>query len=173
MLARLGGAAIYQIGILVPDLEQALEAYSRAFSLGPWVRNRYGPGTGRDFMYRGLPAQYGMELALTGDSPQIELIQADGEGGIYNDWIREHGYGLHHVGFRTPSISQTIEQMVSSGYEVLQAGHGYGLDGDGGFAYFATIKDFGVILEGIESPKRRRPPDAVWPPEKRGIPAPG
>lgn len=54
--------------------------------------------------------------------------------------------------------------MVSAGYDLLQSGHGYGLDGDGGFAFFDTIDDFGILLEGIEVPRRRRPPDGVWPP---------
>ena len=44
-----------------------------------------------------------------------------------------------------------------------QTGGGYGLDGDGGYAYFDTVASFGVILELIEVPKRRREPDFVWP----------
>ena len=36
-------------------------------------------------------------------------------------------------------------------------------DGDGGYAYFDTEGDFGVVLEAIEIPARRREPDFVWP----------
>jgi len=79
-------------------------------------------------------------------------------------WIETRGYGLHHVGVRVESIHELIADMVSAGYEILQSGHRYGLDGDGGFAYFDTLDDFGAILEGIEVPRRRRPPDGVWPP---------
>lgn len=53
--------------------------------------------------------------------------------------------------------------MRRAGYDVLQSGRGYGLDGDGGYAYFDTERDFEVIVEAIEVPKRRREPDFVWP----------
>ena len=111
-----------------------------------------------------IRANYSIEIALTGDSPQIELIEVHGESSLYHEWIETRGYGLHHVGVRVESIHDLTVEMVSAGYDLLQSGHGYGLDGDGGFAYFDTIDDFGILLEGIEVPRRRRPPDGVWPP---------
>ena len=53
--------------------------------------------------------------------------------------------------------------MVAAGYDLLQSGYGYGLDGDGGYAYFDTERDFGIIVEALEVPRRRREPDFTWP----------
>ena len=153
----------YQIGILVPDLKAALRRYSDLLGLGPWVRYVYGPGTISDFTYRGRPAEFSIEIALTGQSPQIELIEVRGRPSLYHEWIDVHGYGLHHVGVEVRSARAAMEEMAGAGYEVLQSGHGYGLDGDGGFAYFDTVSELGIIVEAIEIPKRRRPPDGVWP----------
>lgn len=153
----------YQIGILVPDLKAALRRYSDLLGLGPWVRYVYRPETVSDFTYRGRPAEFSIEIALTGQSPQIELIEVRGRPSLYHEWIDAHGYGLHHVGVGVGSARAAIEEMAGAGYEVLQSGHGYGLDGDGGFAYFDTARELGIIVEAIEIPKRRRPPDGVWP----------
>jgi methylmalonyl-CoA/ethylmalonyl-CoA epimerase len=71
--------------------------------------------------------------------------------------------GLHHVGVLVETLDAAIESMRRAGYDVLQSGRGYGLDGDGGYAYFDTERDFEVIVEAIEVPKRRREPDFVWP----------
>ena len=38
---------------------------------------------------------------------------------------------------------------------------GYGLGGDGSFRYFDTAADFGLVLELIAIPTRRRSPDIV------------
>jgi catechol 2,3-dioxygenase-like lactoylglutathione lyase family enzyme len=161
----LRGARVYQLGLLVPDLREALAGYSRFLGLGPWVRYVYGPDTVRDFTYRGRPVGYSIEIALTGRSPQVELIEVRGRPSLYHEWIDTRGYGLHHVGVEVGSLAAAVEEMTAAGYQVLQSGHGYGLDGDGGFAYFDTLDELGVIVEAIEIPERRRPPDAVWPEE--------
>ena len=45
-------------------------------------------------------------------------------------------------------------------------GSGFGLDGDGHYAYLDTEDRLGVTLELIERPKRRHQPEAVYPPKK-------
>jgi hypothetical protein len=42
-------------------------------------------------------------------------------------------------------------------------GSGYGLDGDGHFAYLDTEEIFGITLELMERPKRRRAPRKIFP----------
>jgi methylmalonyl-CoA/ethylmalonyl-CoA epimerase len=54
--------------------------------------------------------------------------------------------------------------MSDAGYPVLQMGTGYGVDGDGGFAYFDTLAATSVVFEAIEVPARRRPPEDIWRP---------
>ena len=47
---------------------------------------------------------------------------------------------------------------------MLQSARGYGLDGDGGFAYLDTIDDVRIIVELLEFPARRREPERTWQP---------
>jgi methylmalonyl-CoA/ethylmalonyl-CoA epimerase len=157
------GLAADQIGILVEDLERGMERFGRLFACGEWHVYTYGPGVLRDASFRGGPGHFAMRLALAGSGPQIELIQPLRGPSLYHEWMDEHGEGLHHVGTRVPDLAAGVREMEQRGFAVLQSGRGYGLDGDGGFAYLDTAAELGVTLELIEVPARRREPDAVVP----------
>jgi methylmalonyl-CoA/ethylmalonyl-CoA epimerase len=47
---------------------------------------------------------------------------------------------------------------------VIQSGRGYGRWGDGGYAYLDTEESLGMILELIEVPRERVPPEREFPP---------
>jgi methylmalonyl-CoA/ethylmalonyl-CoA epimerase len=150
-----------QIGIVVDDLEQAMHRFGRVFACGEWHVYTYGPEVLREAGFRGRPGRFEMRLALAGAGPQIELIQPLRGPSLYHEWMEEHGEGLHHVGMRVPDLLAAIRDMEQRGFEVLQSGTGYGLDGDGGFAYLDTAGELGVTLELIEVPAHRREPDAI------------
>jgi hypothetical protein len=152
---------IGQLGILVHDLEEALPRYTALWrGAGPWLVYTYGPDFLPSFHYRGEPATSAMRIALSAGRPQIELIQPLGGGPSVYDGFEP---GFHHVGVLVESIEDAMATMARAGYEAIQWGAGYGLDGDGGFAYFDTAGDLGIIVEAIEVPKRRREPELVWP----------
>ena len=158
-----GGRPVGQVGIIVRDLEGALERYSSLWGLGPWAGFLYGPGTVPTLTYRGEPGRYSMRIALAGQGPQVELLEPLEGPSIYEEWLESRPEGLHHVGVYVESLEPAIDSMGEAGYELLQSGAGYGLDGDGGYAYFDTERDFGVIVEALEVPRRRREPDFTWP----------
>lgn len=164
VLDLLAGGRFVQVGILVPDLHKALDDYTRAFGLGPWIGFHFTRETVQDFTYRGQPVDYSIDIALTGEGPQVELVQVHGEASLYHEWIEAHGYGVQHLGARVDDIAEARDALLSQGYELLQSGHGYGRDGDGAFAFFDTLADFGFLLEVIQVPKVRRDADFVWPP---------
>ena len=60
-----------------------------------------------------------------------------------------------------PSLQEAVAAAAVAGFEVTQSGRGYGLDGDGGFAYLETPTWFGIIVELLEFPRRRRPPETT------------
>jgi methylmalonyl-CoA/ethylmalonyl-CoA epimerase len=162
-LPMLDGHSASQVGILVDDLESALERYEALWG-GPWRGFHYEAATVPQLTYRGAPGTYAVTIAINQTTPQVELLQVTAGPSIYHEWLESRGYGLHHLGFWVDSVEEAIASMTATGYELIQSGAGYGLDGDGGYAYFDTERDFSVILEAIELPRRRREPDFVWPP---------
>ena len=99
---------------------------------------------------------------LAGSAPQVELIEPVEGPSIYHDWLESHPHGVHHLAVYVESLDAAIASMAAAGYALLQSGAGYGLDGDGGYAYFDTEHDFGVVLEAIEVLAGREP-DFTWP----------
>jgi methylmalonyl-CoA/ethylmalonyl-CoA epimerase len=150
-----------QIGILVPDLAEGIRKWSTILGRKDWLVYTYGPDSVPEMTYRGKPGEYSMRLALIGSQPQVELIEPLAGPSIYHEWIDEHGYGQHHIGFWVDSIDEVNTQSFDAGIGLTQTGKGYGLNGDGGFAYLDTLGTLGVILEAIEVPSARRPSEPI------------
>lgn len=98
-----------------------------------------------------------MDLAMGGSDPQVELIQPLAGPSLYQEFTAGGGMGLHHMGVFVPNLDEAIALMNDRGYRVTQTARGYGAGGDGGFAYFDTDKDLGLVVEAIEVPRIRRP----------------
>jgi len=159
----LAGLPACQIGILVRDLETAARRYSAVWGNGPWRCWTYGPALLSEQRYRGGPARFAVRVALNSATPQIELLQPIEGPSIYEEWLERHGESLHHVAVAVDSLDGAIASMERAGYGCIQLGRGFGLDGDGGFAYFDTEDELGVVLEAVERPANRREPELVVP----------
>ena len=84
---------------------------------------------------------------------------------IYADFIKEHGYGVHHFGILVEDMNDALAETHSAGLEMIQDGSGFGLDGDGHYAYLETEEHLGVTLELIQRPKARVQPEKIYPPD--------
>jgi methylmalonyl-CoA/ethylmalonyl-CoA epimerase len=157
----LAGLAITQVAFLVPDLASAVSTWSAVLGRSDWLVYTYNPSTVPELTFRGKPAQFSIRLALSGARPQVELIQPLSGPSIYEEWIDRHGFGAHHVGFHVPICRPIVDRLAAEGFEAVQAGGGYGLDGDGAFAYYDLVDALGLYAEVIEAPKRRRPSESL------------
>ncbi len=150
-----------QIGLVVADMDAALERYVTTLGIGPWACFTYTPESLSTSLYRGAPAAFSLRLALAEGFPQMELIEPLEGDSVYRDFLHAHGDGVHHLAYVVPSIEQGIAAMERSGYALAQLGAGFGLDGDGAFAYFDTVAELGVMLELRQLPQRRREPERI------------
>ena len=157
---------ISQVGIIVKNLDEAVKTYWDVLGIGPWRIYTYQKPLVKTMSYRGEPADYKMRLALAelGPSLQIELIEALDDKTIYAEFVKEHGYGLHHLGILVEDMDAAKAEAAAADLPVIQDGYGYGLDGDGGFAYLDTEAILSTTLELITRPKGRATPEAIYPP---------
>jgi catechol 2,3-dioxygenase-like lactoylglutathione lyase family enzyme len=156
---------IAQVAILVKDLDATVENYWSMFGIGPWHFYTYAKPLVKKMSYRGQSADYKMRIALSQIGPlRIELIEAKDGDSIYEEFIREHGYGVHHFGILVEDMMDALAQTNSAGLDMIQDGSGFGLDGDGHYAYLETEKALGVTLELIQRPKARVQPEKIYPP---------
>jgi methylmalonyl-CoA/ethylmalonyl-CoA epimerase len=156
---------VAQIALVVKDLDQAVENYWKLFGIGPWHFYTYGRPLVKKMSYHGHPSEYKMRVALSYFGPtRVELIQfLEGET-IYEDFVKEHGYGVHHLGLLVEDMQTAIAEAEAAGFAMIQDGSGFGLDGDGHYAYIDTEAVLGVTLELIERPKGRLTPEKIYPP---------
>ena len=161
---------IAQVAILVEDLDKTVENYWTMFGIGPWHFYTYGKPLLKEMTYHGQPADYRMRIALSQIGPlRIELIEAKEGDSIYADFIKEHGYGVHHFGILVKDMNDALDQTHSAGLEMIQDGSGFGLHRDGHYAYLRTEDQLGVTLELIQRPKARVQPEKIYPPDTRSF----
>ncbi len=164
---------VAQVGVVVPDIDRAVEQYWGAFGIGPWHIYTYGRPLLRWMTYHGQPAEYRMRVALSYFGPmRIELIEPLEGPTVYADFVREHGYGMHHLGLLVEDLPRALAEAEAAGLAVIQAGGGHGLDGDGAFAYLDTEARYGITFELIERPRRRAAPEKIYPPGRPDEPQP-
>ena len=157
---------VEQIAVLVEDLDEAMERYWSLLGVGPWTVYTYRRPLLRMARYRGQDADPAQRIALARlGSLRIELIEMLQGPSLFHDWVAEHGYGPHHVGVQVEDMDAALAEARAAGLRVLQEGAGYGLDGDGHYAYLDTEDALGMVLELSEMPKRRIAPDRIYPPD--------
>ena len=158
---------IAQVAIVVPDLEAAVEQYWTLFGIGPWHFYTYGKPLVKSMSYHGRPAEYRMRIALSYLGPlRIELIEPLEGDTAYADFVAEHGYGVHHFGILVQDMHAALADAEAAGLSMIMHGAGFGLDGDGHYAYLDTEDEIGVTLELIERPQRRMTPEKIYPPPR-------
>ena len=158
---------VAQIAFVVEDLDATVEAYWKYFGIGPWHFYTYGAPLVKQMTRHGAPAEYKMRVALSYfGSTRIELIEPIAGDTVYSDFIAEHGYGIQHLGVLVEDMDAAIAEARAAGIEMTMDGSGFGLDGDGHYAYLDTEKLIGTTIELISRPKNRLVPEKVYPPEE-------
>jgi hypothetical protein len=135
------------------------------FGVGDWAFYTYEKPFVQRMTYRGSDADYAMRVALSyfGDA-RVEFIQPLRGPSIYDEFVERHGYGVQHLGVLVDDMEAAIAEAEKAGLAVIQDGSGFGLDGDGHYAYLDTEPLFGTTFELIQRPARRRTPEMYYPP---------
>ncbi|RKX85862.1 MAG: hypothetical protein DRP57_02855 [Spirochaetes bacterium] len=115
---------------------------------------------------RGKEAEYKMKVGLSyfGDM-RVELIEPLEGDTLYKEFVEKHGYGVQHLGFLVDNMEEAIKTAEEAGFRMIMDGSGFGPDGDGHYAYLDTESTIGITIELIKRPKRRYPPEEIYPPE--------
>jgi hypothetical protein len=144
-------SGLYQVGIVVRDLERSMEQYSKVLGIDKWGTLYCDPSNTRDMTYHGNPVEYRFKVAFAKVGYiELELIQPLEGDNIYSDFLKEHGEGLHHLGhLRVKNLNEAVRAWEKAGFSCLQSGR----VPEGTYAYIDTVKALGVILELFEFTK--------------------
>ena len=148
--AKIKVSELYQVGIVVHDIEKSIEHYQNTFGIGPWGTMNVDPSIFSEMTYHGRPVQHRFRAAFAMVGPmQLELIQPVEGDNIYSDFLTEHREGVHHLGHvRVANLAEAIQTLEKEGFPCLQSGRSPG----GGYAYIDTVNALGVVIELLETP---------------------
>ena len=134
--------AVEQIGVVVADIDRAIEFYSATFGLGPFQVHEVELD---GFTYRNQQGKCRLKMALAQSGPiEIELIQVLDGKTPHSEFLREKGEGLHHLRFRVDAFSQLLAQLAEEG---IEAEFHQTFPGIASFAYLDSNKTAGVVFE--------------------------
>ena len=156
---------ITQVGWIVEDLDKAVEKFHRNTGIGPWHFYNYGPDILKTMKRKGVDTEYNMATAVANAGPlRLEYIQPLSGDMVYEAHISAYGFGgVQHFGIAVDNMEESLSIVRRAGIEVVMEGAGYGLDGDGYFAYLNTIEMFGITIELMERPQKRHKPLKIFP----------
>ncbi len=130
-----------QIGIVVNNINETLEFYEKTFGFGPF-EVKYVDYS--DATYYGKSAGYRGKRAFFHLGPiEIELIELVDGKTIHEDFLKEHGEGLHHIGFNVKNLGESRKNAEDSGFKITQ---GFMRPDGSGFAYLDSNKIGGGIF---------------------------
>jgi methylmalonyl-CoA/ethylmalonyl-CoA epimerase len=140
---------IIQIGIVVEDIDTAIEAYRDLLNIEEWNINHVDTaiGQGGNFHNHGDPIKAKAKIAwLTIGSVELELIEPQDQHSLYAEFLREHGPGIHHLMLGTRDYASAMDHMGSNDVAVIGGGELQGTR----FQMFDTQALLGFICEIAE-----------------------
>jgi len=148
--AKVKVTGINQVALVVKDVQKVVENYWNILGIGPWDIYPWEAPSVYDRTYRGKPAWAKEKIAVAQvGAVQIELCQPIDGDSIYQDFLIEHGEGLHHLNFLVDDVDETAEILAKQGFPSLQSGRW------GDFAYNnIDIKPLRTIWEVVHMGKR-------------------
>lgn len=137
---------IVHVCVVVRDVEERARAFAEKFGIGPWrIRVVHTPSARASV--RGEPVDYTLKFGHARIGPvTLELVETVEGRTIYQEFLEEHGEGLHHIGVPTPvPFEAELDKWRRQGVEPLQANRME--DPEEGWAYMDTQDLVGCILE--------------------------
>jgi len=142
-------STLCQVAIVVKSVDDAVKFYTEVFGIGPFelMEVNFPSAT-----YYGEKGGYRGKRAFAKLGPvTLELIELIDGKTVHEDFLREKGEGVHHLGFTVKDLSKCEEEAAKFGLKVVQEMRRP--DGSG-FAYLDSDRFGGVMVEVIQRPSQ-------------------
>ncbi len=132
---------IRQLAYIVPDIEAAMDYWSRTLGVGPWYYNPRVPI--KNYRYRGQSYEPHNSVALANSGPlQIELLQTrNNVPSMYREFTEAGFQGAQHVAYWTEDFDADLTRLEAQGFQVAMSGE---VGERGRFVYFDPLAHPGM-----------------------------
>lgn len=147
-----------QIGIIVRDLEQALENFRNILGMDQWRIADFPPEGGEKVMRE----HHGEEEAFTAKfcfydwgNIELEIIQPLTGKSVWFDYLEKtpNGIGLHHIKFMVDHHGPVNSYFKEKGIPVVTCGEGVGPNAGRIWTFYDTFEKLGFDVEVINQIK--------------------
>ena len=152
MAGMLDTNILTQVGFIVKDIKESRREFAQFFGVeepGIIDGGKYEV-TGTTVNGEPAPdANCWMAFFEVGPNIQIELIKPNGVKSTWQDFLDQHGEGIHHIAFNIKGMDEKIKVCEAAGMKCVQRGK-YG-GGNGEYAYLDANADLKCFLELLEN----------------------
>lgn len=138
-----------QVGVVVKNLDEAIDYYSGVFGLGPFQTIEFAPDK---HWVKEKPTPIRLKIGMCQWGPlQLELIEPV-EGDAPHKWfLEERGEGMQHLGFIVDNYDEWIDYLKDKNINVLMNAE-TDVEGMGHVraAYMESDRVGGVLFELVE-----------------------
>jgi catechol 2,3-dioxygenase-like lactoylglutathione lyase family enzyme len=119
-------------------------AASDYWSDAGWPEFTFTRDSIHDKLYYGNPAGFDMKLGWQRhESIPFEWIIPLAGPNVYEDHLKIHGEGFHHLAFETGDLDKVVADLVAKGFVISQSG-GWGTKGEPGSGRFVYLDPKGL-----------------------------
>lgn len=148
LASRIGLPPATQIGVIVRDVEKAMDYYSTALGIGPFTPVTDLKPDNCRYMGELCPSHLRVSRAMWG-TMEFELIQPVSGRSIHHDFLNSNGEGINHLGIETSDYEELVLKMRQAGFREVQALDVFlpQFDCWGRATFFDTRSIGGIIIE--------------------------
>jgi catechol 2,3-dioxygenase-like lactoylglutathione lyase family enzyme len=171
--AKIKVEKITQVAIACYDVRMVAENYWNILGIGPWDFHDWEYPKVHHRTYCGEPFWSREKICMTDvGGVELELMQPLDGPSLYQDFLEEHGEGLHHVQFMVDDLDATVKILTEEyGFTSLQSGSA-GPTEKGCRYHYVYIEPLACIWEPVEiRPEARPQPDGRYPETDQESPA--
>jgi len=158
------GKPVRQVALVVPDVVAQATAWWEHLGVGPWNLFTLDGAALTSATYRGRPAAFRIRhaMAFSGEV-MMELVQPIQGPSIWHEFLERQGAGLQHIAFYPDDFEVASAALAAEGWVPVATGDGFGRSRDGRFAYHEHPEVQGIIVEIVQVPTERFPPELTIP----------
>lgn len=150
MAGVLNTLRVAQVGFIVRDIETTKKKFAEFLGVPVPPTQPHSDYAVTQTTVNGQPApEAKSKLAFFDmENIQLELIEPNGVKSTWQDFLDQHGEGIHHIAFGVKNTAEKIKIMEAFGSHVVQWGLYGGANGE--YTYLDT-PDMKIMLELLES----------------------
>lgn len=153
-MAALSNTKLAQVAIVVKDMEASRARFAKMLGVEEPPIIVTEPGSSVRLNYRGKESDDRAKLAffdLGGVS--LELIEPIGKNSAWAEDLDSKGERVHHLAFWTENMVESVAVLGENKAPLIMRGD----MGDGQYAYFDGVPEFGVMFELLEAKRTELP----------------